>query len=64
MPEHFIISYETNVYERLNCGYISEPPWLMPPPNIVVDAEVFLSQSIEIAGQCKKSREPYTVTER
>ena len=38
MPEHIIISYETNVYECLNCGFISEPPWMTPPPDIAQDA--------------------------
>jgi hypothetical protein len=38
MPEHIII-YETNVYECLNCGLISEPPWMTPPPDIAQDAK-------------------------
>ena len=40
MPEH-IINDENYVYECLNCGFKSKPPWMMPPPNIAVDAEDF-----------------------
>jgi hypothetical protein len=31
MPEDNIIHDETYVYECLNCGFKSEPPWKTPP---------------------------------
>jgi hypothetical protein len=38
MPEHIIINDETNVYECLNCGFKSEPPWMTPLSDIAQDA--------------------------
>jgi hypothetical protein len=38
MPEHIIINDETYLYECLNCGFKSEPPWMTPPPDIAQDA--------------------------
>jgi hypothetical protein len=39
MPKHLIISYENNVYECLNCGFKSEPPWMTPPQDIAQEAK-------------------------
>lgn len=39
MPEHLIISYETNVYECRNCGFKSERPWMKPPLDVAQDAK-------------------------
>ena len=39
MPEHIIIKNETFLYECLNCGFKSEPPWMTPPPDIAQDAK-------------------------
>jgi hypothetical protein len=30
MPEHIIINDETYLYECLNCGFKSDPPWMTP----------------------------------
>lgn len=38
MPEHIVIDDETHVYQCLNCGFQSEPPWMTPPPDIAQDA--------------------------
>jgi len=39
LTEHIIINDETNVYECLNCGFKSEPPWMTPPQDIAQDAK-------------------------
>jgi hypothetical protein len=45
MPEHIIINDETYLYECLNCGFKSEPPWMTPPPDIAQDArDHFISE--------------------
>jgi hypothetical protein len=45
MPEHIIINDETYLYECLNCGFKSEPPWMTPPPAIAQDArDHFISE--------------------
>jgi len=38
MLDHIIINDEAYVYECLNCGFTSEPPWMTPPPDIAQDA--------------------------
>ena len=38
MPEHIFINDEAYVYECLICGFISEPPWMKPPPHIALEA--------------------------
>jgi hypothetical protein len=39
MSEYLIITYENNVYECLNCGFKSEPPWMTPPKDIAQDTK-------------------------
>jgi len=45
MPDHIIFNGETHVYECLNYGFKSDPPWMTPPPDIAQDArDHFISE--------------------
>ena len=52
MTDHIIIDTVTHVYECLNCGFKSEPPWMIPPADIALEAvDFFLAEH----NDCQKS---------
>jgi len=52
MIDHIIINKITHVYECINCGVVSEPPWMTPPSDIAVEAiDMFISDHRD----CQKS---------
>jgi len=55
MFEHVIVDRINFIYECLNCGIKSDPPWMTPPIDIALEAE---SCFIDEHKDCKPTPQP------